>query len=1835
MAELTVEQVQSTDSLTDSVPQTLSKILKGTRQAAEDDNGPIFQQELDSTLALCHSSEYVKNQTQAEILLARFENYLGTIQHQSFVYRIQTSETFPTVWTRMTYQLTRSIAILGLKFPFLLPEATESIESFISEFDKGTGLHAYFCLIGWLEAVIEQIDAVTPKLINSLLALYNVEFYNEIEAAVESASNAEDIDLVASFTDSKNEFSALLFIKLLGQLCTEYFKRLVHAKKDISLTEHLLTSDSVAYNIGSDSKSLIKNMITSYSRCTEYLNSASDKIIKSTAPRRYLTNEIRAVVIDLTTFGYVASVVEFEQASSYVNEYMRSLSKLRNTSSDFILEQVNSKLITSIFAAGAILSESDGKLGLLLNKYFPTILSYPILDENMVKLLSMSLTFSLKSLSEDEVVSSIYSLTNLLPESSTSTDSDQDSQKSSKTQESLTLEAQEIVCRNVVRAILEISRSFKDESINVLIVTLLSQKIRQKSEEYDCVLMEGLVEFVDVMQKREFAVILRFFYDAASNSSKPAVSRLVENVWIKLSEKLSQYPDRELYSIYLRGMLSAIISKGDLDDMEHHRSNTDVAASALQIETFLKPLAYLLPEVSEKPRISTDKRIVSYFRDAWFNLCIHGFAYNSELFHKNYDSLRRIAHSSPVLASEKSWNRSETSIELNTVLRRPTSKRTEKFNKESLSAILTPGTIDSKVFETQISRPGLMFLSADLLVEMLRVDCGNCSTCLEYLSDPSVAIAKLDTFVGAIAYYCCSQYIKRLKAGGSAQFSVTRVTKQLQRIFIYCCHRDRTLQNVALQCAEKLVTEVPSALCHERSAFALLDILTLLYESIIDADTHEYEPNIEFTSQTMHIHLSLSDSYHWRQQTFEEFLNYSRKNISLAMSQCEQDMKSILYAYVGKVNTGSSSMKYGAAIALEMAAQKIPTEKEYYELGSTNFDGLKISAGGHLPKYSTKQLIFQQIPDQESFTKCSVVKHLKKDASSFYAKANSDDGHVTFKEFESLMRRIREAITVLPDLDGELIRWAGDLPFSALSAANSEFAIDQWLGIMKDNPEASPILLSEILLEFERSVKLGLGLFSRYYDISDPSLYSMKYLPTKRENFVHSEKVAEMNIRPHLNLIRLLTSHFLSCRYESSHTLEMFTEMIFISLKGLKSASTHPYSRLARFELIKFAVDVLRSHVSLKSSIASTLINTILDAALSWFVYRGRPPLGSNKLRSKADYAVMVEVARYFYNVTFRTRSQEQKRNILLMFLDDEISFLASWLTPLGYKDVSGTYCKFKFDSKVLNDAFFIDGRMAVNLFERYGGDSMSLKDSMRFLVKRHPFKVIDDPRAITFITSRNGSSKSQAIVVWSTASPLEAIMLFLPPCVKDPLVLQYSMRSIETFDPHQTFFYVPQIVQTLRYDSLGYIRRFILETANVSPLFAHQIIWNMSANSYKDEDSKIRDPIKTTLDDIRATMIREFSVTDREFYKREFSFFGDVTSISGKLKPYIKKSKADKKAKIDEEMAKIKLQEDVYLPSNPDGTVVGIDVKSGKPLQSHAKAPFMATFKIRRKVEEEPSNDDNNEDEDEDDSGEKYEIVDLGAIFKVGDDCRQDVLVLQLMSIFRTIWATAGLDVYVYPYRVTATAPGCGIIDVLPHSISRDMLGREAVNGLYEYFITQFGPETSPEFQKARNNFVKSMASYSIITFLLAIKDRHNGNIMYDNQGHVLHIDFGFCFDIAPGGVTFERSPFKLTKEMVSVMGGSSNTQAFKWFEELCVKGFLACRDHMNLIISAVEPMLDSGLPCFKKSTIKHLKARFVPQKSTSEAAAYMRGLVEKSYESLATKGYDEFQRLTNGIPY
>jgi phosphatidylinositol 4-kinase len=68
----------------------------------------------------------------------------------------------------------------------------------------------------------------------------------------------------------------------------------------------------------------------------------------------------------------------------------------------------------------------------------------------------------------------------------------------------------------------------------------------------------------------------------------------------------------------------------------------------------------------------------------------------------------------------------------------------------------------------------------------------------------------------------------------------------------------------------------------------------------------------------------------------------------------------------------------------------------------------------------------------------------------------------------------------------------------------------------------------------------------------------------------------------------------------------------------------------------------------------------------------------------------------------------------------------------------------------------------------------------------------------------------------------------------------------------------------------------------------------------------------------------------------------------------------------------------------------------------------------------------------------------------------------------------------------------------------------------------------------------------------------------MLDDEGHIVHIDFGFILEISPGGnLGFESAAFKLSHEMTQLMdpGGTRQSAHFRLFEEAVVRAYLAVR--------------------------------------------------------------------------
>jgi phosphatidylinositol 4-kinase len=261
--------------------------------------------------------------------------------------------------------------------------------------------------------------------------------------------------------------------------------------------------------------------------------------------------------------------------------------------------------------------------------------------------------------------------------------------------------------------------------------------------------------------------------------------------------------------------------------------------------------------------------------------------------------------------------------------------------------------------------------------------------------------------------------------------------------------------------------------------------------------------------------------------------------------------------------------------------------------------------------------------------------------------------------------------------------------------------------------------------------------------------------------------------------------------------------------------------------------------------------------------------------------------------------------------------------------------------------------------------------------------------------------------------------------------------------------------------------------------------------------------------------------------------------------------------------------------------------------------------------------------------------------IVKSGDDLRQEQLASQLLTHFKEIFENGLLPLFLYPLRILVTSADSGLIELIPDSISLHQLKKRTnCMSLAQYFKTVY--TTQETLDKARLNFVESMAAYSLACYFLQVKDRHNGNIMIDSEGHVIHIDYGFFIFNSPGSLNFESAPFKLTPEFVEVMGGT-DSKLYAYFKDLVFRGFMEARKYHEKILLILEMWLinskynTSVLPCLAggKPAVDALAERFRMGYTEKECRDYIDSLIQSALGSWRTREYDRFQFLTRGVLY
>jgi len=329
-----------------------------------------------------------------------------------------------------------------------------------------------------------------------------------------------------------------------------------------------------------------------------------------------------------------------------------------------------------------------------------------------------------------------------------------------------------------------------------------------------------------------------------------------------------------------------------------------------------------------------------------------------------------------------------------------------------------------------------------------------------------------------------------------------------------------------------------------------------------------------------------------------------------------------------------------------------------------------------------------------------------------------------------------------------------------------------------------------------------------------------------------------------------------------------------------------------------------------------------------------------------------------------------------------------------------------------------------------------------------------------------------------------------------------------------------------------------------------------------------------------------------RSMLGREQKFLDKITELVKQIQQFSgnRKKKIEKLQQLLDTPDFVSF-EPLPLPINPDIRVKGIVPQKAGIFKS-ALMPMKLTFRTTQNK-------------------------DYVAIFKNGDDLRQDQLVLQIITLMDKLLMRENLDLKLIPYNVLATSITQGLVQFIDSQAVAQILKDEG--SIQNYFRKEGPSEGSPYGiqPEMMDTYVKSCAGYCVITYILGVGDRHLDNLMLTKEGNLFHIDFGYILGRDPKPFP---PPMKLSKEMVEGMGGTTS-EYYQQFRKLCFTAFLHLRRYANLFLNLFSLMVDASVPDIAlepDKTVKKVQDKFRLDLSDEEAIQYLQALIDESVSAV-----------------
>ena len=129
-------------------------------------------------------------------------------------------------------------------------------------------------------------------------------------------------------------------------------------------------------------------------------------------------------------------------------------------------------------------------------------------------------------------------------------------------------------------------------------------------------------------------------------------------------------------------------------------------------------------------------------------------------------------------------------------------------------------------------------------------------------------------------------------------------------------------------------------------------------------------------------------------------------------------------------------------------------------------------------------------------------------------------------------------------------------------------------------------------------------------------------------------------------------------------------------------------------------------------------------------------------------------------------------------------------------------------------------------------------------------------------------------------------------------------------------------------------------------------------------------------------------------------------------------------------------------------------------------------------------------------------------------------------------------------------------------------------------YRVLWLKSKSSEAWLERRTTYTRSLATMSMVGYILGLGDRHPSNLLIDkNTGQVVHIDFGDCFEVAMHREKYpERVPFRLTRMLTFAMEVSNIDGSYKISCEAVMRVIRSNKESLMAVLEAFihDPLLN-----------------------------------------------------------